>query len=252
VPIPGDILNVQNRYNALFELNSFRTKNKYEHQFYFDDPHSIRAVTREAALFTYFASLTQGLGVPFFVYGPGNSGKKAVVEIFNKGKEDKIRNYSIRFKKHDPYHIATQLLKPFTRFEAPGGCWMKALDSTKQLHVTIDDVAMVPEVEPALEYLRMLANTHAAYDEKAAPVHFRDFMMTVTGSQIKEENYEKVDFKRLLARMFVVQSAKVTTEKLFTIYHPILENFCCDFWTTNNCYEKVRAFNNKNGDNILV
>lgn len=97
----------------------------------------------------------------------------------------------------------------------------------------------------------MFINKNSTYDDKANEVFFRQYLLSMTIGQIKDPNYENVDFKRVLSRMFMIQSSKISKDKLYYIFNPILDNLCCDFWTIDN-EEKVRAFNNKNGDNILV
>lgn len=50
----------------------------------------------------------------------------------------------------------------------------------------------------------MFINKNSTYDDKANEVFFRQYLLSMTIGQIKDPNYENVDFKRVLSRMFMI------------------------------------------------
>jgi hypothetical protein len=87
--------------------------------------------------------------MPMAIYGPQASGKKSILDIYNKKNEDSIESYSVRFKKHDPYFISKQLQKPFIKFFGFNKKTFKPIDISKKIHISIEDVSMGPYLEPA-------------------------------------------------------------------------------------------------------
>lgn len=82
--------------------------------------------------------------MPIAIYGPPSSGKKSLMDIFNKGNEEKVQSYPIRFKRHDAFYLGKQFQKPFIRLEASGKSYFKPLDNSRIVHISIDDLAMLP------------------------------------------------------------------------------------------------------------
>lgn len=175
-----------------------------------DYPHRIRVITEESAYFSYIALLNRHANIPIAIYGPPSSGKKSIIDIFNKKNKDSIDSHSVRFKKFDPYFIIKQIQKPFIKLNTPSKLLYKPFDISKRIHISIDDLSMTPYHEPSTEFLRMIANENCLYDERFNEVQFRQLMLTITVNQIKLNNLEDVDFTRVLSRLFLLQTSKKT------------------------------------------
>lgn len=164
LPVIGDITNIVNSYNELFDGNNPVPKNKFESEFFFDDPNNIRVVTPETVMFSYLNFLNKRNKTTIAIYGAPCSGKRSIIDAFNKSHQDKVDSYQIRFKNHDPYFISKQIIKSFAKFEGFKKSYLKPFDISKQVHISIEDVAMTPSTEPATEFIRMLTNEKKVYD----------------------------------------------------------------------------------------
>lgn len=71
-------------------------------------------------------------------------------------------------------------------------------------------------------------------------------MLTITINQINSHNFEGVDFRRLLSRLFILQTSKKSKEYLTSIYTVILLNLF------NGKPENPDFFHNKAGENIII
>lgn len=71
-------------------------------------------------------------------------------------------------------------------------------------------------------------------------------MLTITINQINSHNFEGVDFRRLLSRLFILQTSKKSKEYLTSIYTVILLNLF------NGKPESPDFFHNKAGENIII
>lgn len=83
------------------------------------------------------------------IYGPPSSGKKSIIDIFNKLNQQSIDTFSVRFKKQDPFYISQQIQKPFTKFLCMNKTFFRPNDISKRIHVTVDDVSMTPLFLPS-------------------------------------------------------------------------------------------------------
>ena len=81
---------------------------------------------------------------------------------------------------------------------------------------------MVPSCEPASEILRMVANSNSIFDDKFNCFEFRQLILSLTVNQIQFCNQEGIDFKRVLSRMMILQTARPSKEKICSIFAPIL------------------------------
>lgn len=117
-------------------------------------------------MYAYFALLNRHANIPIAIYGPQGSGKKCIIDIFNKKNKENVDTYSIRYKKYDPYFISKQIQKPFNKLQRTIKFVYRPFDISKRIHISIDDVSMTPYHEPSTEFLRMVANENSLYDEK--------------------------------------------------------------------------------------
>lgn len=105
---------------------------------------------------------------------------------------------------------------------------------------------MTPYHEPSTEFLRMVANTNTLFDDKLSLAEFRQMILTITINQIKFHNFEGVDFKRLLSKLFILQTSKKSKEYLTSIFTAILLNLF------NGKPDESDYFQNKSGENIII
>lgn len=126
--------------------------------------------------------------LPIALYGPQASGKKSIIDVFNKSNEESVECHSIRFKKYNPYFISKQLVRPFNKFNCLGKVILKPYNISKRVHISIDDVAMTPYQEPSMEFLRMVADTGSFFDEKFNQAEFRQLMLTISVNQVQFHN----------------------------------------------------------------
>lgn len=110
-----------------------------------DQPHSIRVNTDESTLFSYISFLISHSNTQVALCGPPGSGKKSIVELFNKNNQDKYESYSLRTKWYDPYFISTQISKPFGKISYGNKIYYKPTEISKAIHISIEDVSMIPQ-----------------------------------------------------------------------------------------------------------
>ena len=71
-------------------------------------------------------------------------------------------------------------------------------------------------------------------------------MLTITVNQVKLHNFEGVDFRRLLSRLFILQTNKKSKEYLTSVFTVILLNLF------NGKPDNPDYFHNKSGENIII
>ena len=86
IPGRGVPTNLLTQYWLIFESNN-SIKNKFYEEIYLDQPHSIRVNTEESTLFSYISYLSSFTRTPVAIYGPAGSGKKSIIELFNKNNQ---------------------------------------------------------------------------------------------------------------------------------------------------------------------
>lgn len=92
------------------------------------------------------------------MHGPPGSGKKSIIELFNKNNYEKYDTYCLRAKWYDPYFVSKQIHTPFAKVQQGKRAIYRPTNISKELHVTIDDVSLTPQTEPTIEFLRMFGN----------------------------------------------------------------------------------------------
>lgn len=109
---------------------------------------------------------------------------------------------------------------------------------------------MTPLTQPSTELVRMIANTKKIYGEKEITNHLRQCSLTLAVNQIQFVNKEGVDFNRVLSRTTILQNSPMSKEKVVSIFTPVIDNLCCQFWSS----EKIdpNSANRSVGENILV
>jgi len=83
--------------------------NKFYEEIIISEPNLIRVNCYESNRYSYSAQLASYNNVPTMLFGPANSGKKSIIELYAKNLKAKSQFYSIRFMHHLQYSLLSQI-----------------------------------------------------------------------------------------------------------------------------------------------
>lgn len=81
------------------------------------------------------AQLAAQDSTPVMLFGPQNSGKKTILELYSKNMRSKSQMHSIRFRNRES--LPWQIEKPFRRLNCLNGLVMKSINVSKKVIVSI-------------------------------------------------------------------------------------------------------------------